>query len=218
MNRDAYNRIAQQWDRARTGFYGRERQYLDALLAGLPIPSEILDLGCGTGRPFAEYVLALGHRVTGVDQAAGLLAIARHRLPQATWIEARLEDLQLGEAQYAGIVCWDALFHIERSWHETLLARMARALLAGGRLMLTVGGSAHPAFTDAMFGETFFYDSHPPERALTLLTDLGLRVEIAEFMNLPTAGRDKGRFAIVASLPRGLAPSAAGRSAGHART
>ena len=69
LNRQSYNAIAASWDETRTTFYGQEREYLDALLAGLPIGSSVLDLGCGTGRPMAEYILACGHHVTGVDQA-----------------------------------------------------------------------------------------------------------------------------------------------------
>ncbi len=199
MNREAYNRIAADWDAARRDFYGREREYLDAFLAGLPVPSPILDLGCGTGRPFAEYVLARGHRLTGVDQAENLLAIARTRLSQATWIAAAIEEFRSAE-RFAGIICWDALFHIERTRHAALLARMTALLLPGGRLMLTVGGSEHPAFIDRIFGAEFFYDSHPPETALTLLRDLGFEAPISEFMNLPTKEREKGRFAIVARL------------------
>jgi len=48
-----------------------------------------------------------------------------------------------------------------------------------------------------MLGNRFFYDSHPPEVALELLLSLGPEAMIAEFMTLPTDGRDKGRFAIV---------------------
>lgn len=199
MNREAYDRIAPEWDRARFAFYGREREYIDALLEGLPRRSAILDLGCGTGRPIAEYLLARGHRVTGVDQAAQLLAIARARFPEATWIESRLEDYAI-PAGCAAIVCWDTLFHLERSVHARLLARMAMSLDSGGRIMLTVGGSEHPAFTDTMFGETFFYDSHLPSRVLVMLGELGFEPLIAEFMNPPTSGRDKGRYAIVAKL------------------
>jgi SAM-dependent methyltransferase len=199
MNREAYNRIASEWDRARLAFYGREREYLDALLEGLPQRSAILDLGCGTGRPIVEYLLACGHRVTGVDQAAQLLAIARARFPEATWIESRLEDYTIPDG-YAAIVCWDTLFHLERSVHAQLLARMAMSLDPGGRIMLTVGGSEHRAFTDTMFGETFFYDSHLPSRVLVMLDELGFEPLIAEFMNAPTSGRDKGRYAIVGEL------------------
>jgi 2-polyprenyl-3-methyl-5-hydroxy-6-metoxy-1,4-benzoquinol methylase len=197
INKAAYNRIATDWDRARASFCGREREYIDALLEDLPAGSAILDLGCGTGRPIAEHVLAQGHHVTGVDQAAELLALARHRFPQATWIEYGIEDFTISE-RYAAIICWDALFHLDRSMHGELLARMAESLTPRGRIMITVGGSDHPAFTDTMFGETFFYDSHPPERVLAILDKLAFVPLIAEFMNEPTSGRDKGRYAIVA--------------------
>lgn len=197
LNRDSYNRVAAEWDRARTSFVRRERDYLDAMLDGLPPASSILDLGCGTGRPMAEYILARGHRVTGVDQSANQLAFARERFPTATWIESTIEDFVPTE-NHAAVLCWDALFHIDRSAHERIVTRIAAHLSPGGRFMVTVGGSEHPAFTDTMFGEEFFYDSHPPERFLDLLRDVGLEPTIAEFMNVPTDGRDKGRFAVVA--------------------
>lgn len=196
MNRTSYNQIASAWDEARSTF-GRERKYFDAFLDGIPAPSSFLDLGCGTGRPVAEHLLGLGHRVTGVDQAERLLALARERFPEGRWIEARLEDFEPTET-YAGVVCWDALFHLPREVHEGILARVAGCLDPGGRLMLSVGGSEHPAFTDTMFGETFFYDSHPPERVLEILSVLAFELLVAEFLDLPTSGRDKGRFAIVA--------------------
>jgi ubiquinone/menaquinone biosynthesis C-methylase UbiE len=199
MNQESYNRIASEWDRARVAFYGREREYVDALLEGLPQRSSILDLGCGTGRPIAEYLLARGHHVTGVDQAAQLLAIARARFPHAVWIESRLEDFPISD-RYAAIVCWDTLFHLERSVHAGLLARMARSLTPGGRIMITVGGSDHPPFTDTMFGETLYYDSHPPEGVMSILDELGFEPLIAELMDLPTSGRNKGRYAVVARL------------------
>ncbi|MET1083229.1 MAG: class I SAM-dependent methyltransferase [Burkholderiales bacterium] len=199
MNRSSYNAVALSWDAARTSFYGRERSYLDIFLEGLPVPSRILDIGCGTGRPIAEYILARGHHLTGVDQASKLLDLARSRFPEGTWIESRIEDFEATE-QFAGVVCWDALFHIERSSHDALLSRVAKMVGIDGRLMLTVGGSDHPAFTDTMFGETFFYDSHPPEKVLSLLHQLGFEPLVSEFMNEPTSGRDKGRFAIVTQM------------------
>ena len=199
LNRQSYNTIAASWDETRTTFYGREREYLDALLAGLPTGSSVLDLGCGTGRPMAEYILACGHHVTGVDQAEALLALARQRFPQAEWIESRIEDY-IAPSCFDAILCWDALFHLERDRHEALFARFARMLKPNGRLMLTLGGSDHPAFTDTMSGTTFFYDSHSPETALALLANHGFEPIISEFMNFPTSGRDKGRYAVVARL------------------
>lgn len=215
MNKASYNTIAAQWDEARSAFHGRERHYLDLLLDGLPVPSHILDLGCGTGRPMAEHVLSRGHRVTGVDQAEALLAIARSRFPQAQWIESRLEDY-VPQERCAGAICWDALFHIPREHHAAILQRAAAALLPGGRLMITVGGSESPPFEDTMLGETFAYDSHPPDKALAIVKECGLEVVLGEFMNPPTPGRDKGRYAIVAARPRTAQPGAGATSAAAA--
>ncbi len=197
MNRDSYNKIAKQWDYARRKFYGREKDYLDVLLGELPENSLIIDIGCGTGSPMAEYVIARGHRVVGIDQSEELIKIAGERFPNGHWILSSIEEFE-----FAGIfnaaVFWDSLFHIKRSYHEPILRRVIGNLAVGGRLMLTVGGSDHPPFTDTMFGQVFFYDSNTPTETVHILQDLGCRVLIGEFMNLPTAGRDKGRYAIVA--------------------
>jgi cyclopropane fatty-acyl-phospholipid synthase-like methyltransferase len=197
MNRTAYNRISARWDEARSEFYGREQGYLERLLEGLPAHSTILDAGCGTGRPMAQYVLARGHGIIGVDQSEALLALARKRFPHARWIEAALESYAFDEPVH-GVICWDTLFHIARMHHAGILERMARAIVVGGCIMLTAGGSEHPPFTDTMLGESFFYDSHPPEILLRMLYDLGFESLVSEFMNLPTGGRDKGRYAVVA--------------------
>jgi len=53
-------------------------------LAGLP-PCRVLDLGCGTGT-LCCALAERGHRVTGVDPAAAMLAVAR-RKPHAERIE-----------------------------------------------------------------------------------------------------------------------------------
>jgi SAM-dependent methyltransferase len=197
VNREGYDRIANDWDAARQAFYGRERAYLDTLLGGLPVPSEILDLGCGTGRPLGEYVIARGHRLTGVDQSGRLLERARERFPGAAWLEVGIETF-VPAATVDGIICWDALFHIDRSIQSALFEKMAAWLSPGGRLMITVGGSEHAAFTDTMFGETFCYDSHPPDVVRAMLERAGFRIMVGEFMNLPDGKRDKGRYAFVA--------------------
>ena len=201
INRDSYDAIAAEWDAARSAFRGDERRYLETLLEGLPTPSSVLDVGCGTGRPMAEFLLRHsrrgGHRVTGIDQSAALLAVAARRFPEATWVQARIEEYPF-DGRHDAVICWDSLFHIERVHHDRILTAIHRCLAPGGRLMLTVGGSEHPAFTDTMFGRRFFYDSHPPRRVLDMLVEIGFDVLVGEFTDEPTGGRDKGRYAIVA--------------------
>lgn len=197
MNRESYNQIAPQWAAARADFFGRERVYLDAVLATAPAGSTILDLGCGTGRPMAEHIVAQGLRVLGVDQSESLLDIARGNLPSERWVLSTMQAFEPDQPCH-GALLWDSLFHVARGEHEPILRKVVSALPSGARLMLTVGGSAHPAFTDTMFGQTFSYDSNTPEESEQILAHLGCRIVIGEFMNLPDGGRDKGRYAIVA--------------------
>ena len=98
---------------------------------------------------------------------------------------------------FAAAIAWDSLFHVPREHHGVVMRRVRAALPRGGRFALTVGGSAGPAFTDTMLGETFFYDSHPPDAATTLLIAAGFAIAHAEFLAPPTTGRDKGRYVIV---------------------
>ncbi|MDE3216110.1 MAG: class I SAM-dependent methyltransferase [Gemmatimonadota bacterium] len=208
LNRDSYAHIAAEWDRARREFVHREAEYLDALLDGAPAGSLVLDAGCGTGRPMADALVKRGFRVVGVDQSPAMLARARARLPHERWVEGALETLELDE-EFAAVICWDALFHVERRHHEAVLARLAGMLAPGGRIMLTAGGSDDsPPFTDTMFGEQFFYDSWPPDETLAIMHRTGLEPVIFEYMNRPDGARDRGRIAIVARRPAPDAPPA----------
>jgi SAM-dependent methyltransferase len=197
MNRDSYNRIAQVWSSARNRFFGREREYIDAVLSAAPIGSTILDLGCGTGYPMAEYIASKGRHMLGVDQSEAMLEIARQNLPDEKWVLSTMEAYE-PQRGYQGALIWDSLFHILRAEHEPIVRKVVHGLPPGGRFMVTVGGSAHPAFTDFMYGEEFYYDSHTPEETEQLLDRLGCRLVIAEYMNRPNGASDKGRYAIVA--------------------
>ena len=196
MNKTSYNAIADTFRQVRVSLRDDERRYLDVLLEKLEPGATLLDLGCGTGTPVAAAILAQGHRVLGVDQAAAMLAHARREFPKQRWIEARLENDACAEP-YQGALLWDSLVHLERRWHATLLARVVAGLPQGGRLMLTAGGSANEAFVDTMFDQPFFYDSHPPEVLRGLLQDLGVRILVDEMLEPPDGGRNKGRCAFV---------------------
>ena len=197
MNRESYDAIAHQWDETRLLLSDAEKRILDLLLEHAPAGANVLDLGCGTGRPIAEYLVSRKFHVTGVDQSTAMLQLARSRLPDQRWILSSLESFE-PDGEFAAVIAWDSLFHIPRDEHAGILARVRSIMPLGSRIALTVGGSEHPGFTDTMFGHTFFYDSHSPDVAIALLTGLRFRMIHSEFLNLPTMGRDKGRFAIIA--------------------
>jgi trans-aconitate methyltransferase len=172
----------------------------------VPEGGEVLDLGCGAGRPIGAHLLRQGFQVTGVDQSSALLTIAQQRLPTGKWHRQNIEKFA-PKRMFHGIVAWDSLFHIPRTRHARISERLRRALTPGAPFLLTLGGSAHPAFTDVMFNQSFFYDSFPPEAAAQLLRDTGFAIETSEYLDRPETdadgqpvGRNKGRIVLLARV------------------
>jgi SAM-dependent methyltransferase len=102
----------------------------------------VLDLACGSG----EHAVRLAQRgleVVGVDIAASLVAHCRQRAGEAGAETARFEQGDMRELAYAGE--FDAVLLLSGSFgffddatNMDVLARVARALRPGGRLLVDV--------------------------------------------------------------------------------
>ncbi|HSI36963.1 MAG: trans-aconitate 2-methyltransferase [Phycisphaerae bacterium] len=198
--RAPYDAIVDHWDSARAQFLPKERGYLDMVLAGAPAGAAVLDLGCGTGRPIAAEVVARGYRVIGVDGSWAQLDRARRHVPSGLWVQADLVTVEL-TGPFAAAICWDALFHVGRAHHAGVLRKLHRCLAPGGRVMISSGGSDAevPAFTDTMYGHTFFYDAYTVDEMRRVVREAGFEVLLAELAIEPDGGRDKGKLVIVAA-------------------
>jgi cyclopropane fatty-acyl-phospholipid synthase-like methyltransferase len=197
VNEESYNTIAQRWDEQRVHLSPAEARILPLVTAGLARAATILDLGCGTGQPVATHFASAGFRIVGIDQSREMLALAQQRLPAHEWQLGTIQNFPSME-NVSAVIAWDSLFHIARDKHAAIFRRVRETLPIGGRFALTAGGSEHPAFTDTMFGETFFYDSHAPVDTVRLLEAAGFSIVHQEMLNEPDGGRDKGRVAIIA--------------------
>ena len=87
-----------------------QREWVARALGLIEPGGIVLDAPCGTGKYFA-MLAAAGHRVTGADQSAGMLARARAR-----GIAFSLEHTSLQELSYVGrfdaVLTIDAMEHI----------------------------------------------------------------------------------------------------------
>jgi SAM-dependent methyltransferase len=202
MMRAAYDAIAARFDASRTALRPAETKYLSLLLDSLPGCGTILDLGCGTGHPIATHIASLGYQVVGVDSSQAMLAIARARLPQHRWIHGLIEHVEFEET-FAAVVCWDSLFHLPRHLHQPVIRKIHRWLAPGGRLMVSTGGLVGDhGFTDTMFGHEFFYDSLSPGQLAAIMEEIGFEILMAEMCDPPDGGRNKGKWATVASAAK----------------
>lgn len=117
--------------------------YLPAALPALenllfrivPPGSRILDLCCGSGHVTQELI-ARGYEVTGIDNSAGLIGLARKRFPD---VDFRVQDaraLKVEETYDAALSTFDSLNHLPRlSDLKEVFRRVRRALARRGRFV-----------------------------------------------------------------------------------
>jgi 2-polyprenyl-3-methyl-5-hydroxy-6-metoxy-1,4-benzoquinol methylase len=107
-----------------------EARYVDGLL---PPAARVLDAGCGTGRVASELARR-GHRVTGVDNDASMLAQARQD-PAVTWVEADLATLELEERFDLVVMAGNVIVFVAPGTEQQVVDRLAAHLVPGGLLV-----------------------------------------------------------------------------------
>lgn len=120
----------------------RERTAWEDALSKLlpPGPSDVLDVGTGTGF-LADLLSGLGHRVVGVDLAAGMLEQARAKVAGRT----NLPEFRIGDAHDPGVPdhSFDVVVNRHIVWTLEDPARAFRAWYAAlrpGGLLLAIDG------------------------------------------------------------------------------
>ena len=95
--------------------------------------SQVLDVACGTG----DMVFGLveqGCTVTGVDISEEMMAIAKQKAPQATYILADVEKLPFDDNSFDAVTC---AFGVRNFVHlEQGLSEMLRVLKPGGTMVI----------------------------------------------------------------------------------
>jgi len=168
-----YARHAEGYDARRTRAL-HEARWLRRFAAVLPAGGRVLDLGCGTGRPIAGWLIGEGFALTGADFAEPMLEIARARWPEGDWRLHDMRQLDLGET-FDGIIGWDSFFHLTPDEQRACLPRLAAHLAPGGCLMITVGPRSGEV-TGTVEGETVYHASLSPAEYAMLLEASGLRM------------------------------------------
>ena len=121
ITRDTYDATASVWSSAhnQSDFWAGEMQRFHELLPG----GHILEVGAGGGRD-AKMLVELGYKYVGTDVSAGLLNVARTNLPQETFVEKSVYDLDLPQAPFDGFWASAVLLHIPRSRIDEALMRI----------------------------------------------------------------------------------------------
>ena len=151
-----------------------ERPWLDRALTIAPHPRgrrRVLDLGCGAGRPIAEYLLDRGAQVTGVDASRPMIELFARVVPRALALHADMRTLRLSQ-DFDLVIAWDSFFHLSPDDQRAMFPVFANHMGKGSVLLLTTGPRAGEAI--GRIGESELYHaSLDPEEYRALFEEHG---------------------------------------------
>ena len=168
-----YKKHARAWTELR-GQLLYEKAWLNYFLSLIPEHAQILDLGCGSGKPIAAYLIEQGHSVVGVDSSDVMIEMAKQNFPEQHWIQADMRQIEL-EQKFQGILAWDSFFHLTQDDQRKMFAQFSRFAEQGTVLMFTSGPAAGEAIGD-MFGDVLYHASLSQQEYRQLLKDHGYEV------------------------------------------
>lgn len=137
----------------------------------LPSSSTLLDLGCGSGAPVAQYMAGRGFQVTGVDPSPTLILLCRQRLPEHEWHVGDMRTTDLGRS-FSGVLAWDSFFHLPPDDQRHMFSVFDRHTAASGVLMFNSG----PRFGEGLgeyWGDPLYHASLDPDEYRALLSRSG---------------------------------------------
>lgn len=103
----------------------------------LPEGAAVLDLGCGHGVPISAALAAEGAAVYGVDASPSMIAAHAERFPDAQVDCRAIEESEFFGRTFDGVVAWGLMFLLTPASQARLIAKVAAALVPGGRFLFT---------------------------------------------------------------------------------
>jgi SAM-dependent methyltransferase len=148
--------------------------WLRELDSRLPDGADVLELGCGRGVPGTRE-LARRHRVTGVDISAVQIELARHHVPEASFVRADAIELDIAPGSFDAVVALYFFGHVPVDEQRELVGRIALWLREGGLFLATVGaGEAGEEVEPDWLGAPMFFASLGGDSYIPLLRECGL--------------------------------------------
>lgn len=170
---EIYKKHARAWTELRGNFL-YEKTWLDHFLSLIPQHSEILDLGCGSGKPIADYLIQHDHKIIGVDSSDVMIEMAQQNFPEQRWLQADMRTVEFDQ-KFNAILAWDSFFHLTPNDQRQMFSQFTRFAQQGTALMFSSGPSHGEAIGD-LFGDALYHASLAPEEYTALLNDHGFQV------------------------------------------
>ncbi len=171
--RDAYNKCAKDYSLTRDLF--KNKKYLEMLSEYLKPNSEILDIGCGAGKPIDEYLVSKEHKVTGIDISEKQIELAKINVPKVTYLVGDMSEMNFPNNSFNAVVSFYAIFHIPREDHLDLFKKILKMLKPGGLFLTTLGFDDWEG-SEEFHGVTMHWSQYGKDKNLELIKQAGFEI------------------------------------------
>ena len=134
-----------------------EQNYLEALISEIKSNANVLDIGCGTGKPILEYLLNKNLNIIGVDASKEMLTIARNNFPTTEFVLEDMRKLALNK-KFDAIIAWHSFFHLPAADQPKMFEIFESHIKPKGILLFTSGSERGEAW-GINGGENLFHAS-----------------------------------------------------------
>lgn len=141
-----YDEIINWFDDARTKNL-MESEYLNLIVDTIPPKGAILDLGCGTGEPIAQFFIEKGFKLTGVDGSKKMIELCKKRFPDEHWIISDMRNINL-QQRFDAILAWHSFFHLDHNSQRNMFKVFESHIKPGGILAFTSGEEEGEVWSD----------------------------------------------------------------------
>ena len=176
LNKKAWDNIAETYD---------DRQILPIsdrfkeFIRSLPTNGCILDLGCGTGIPYARFMVDNGFKVTGIDISEDMVRVASRNVPEAHFLQMSMTDISFKDEFDGAISSFSMLLLSPEMFIETA-KRIQMALRTGGLFYLSLNEPSNSnddpdedVYVNIM-GQDMYSRAYTVEEIEAIFTGLGL--------------------------------------------
>ena len=178
LNKKAWNNVAEKYGNAK---YSKLNPAIEFFCRELPKGGSIIDVGSGTGLPFAKLFLEKGFDYLGIDISSRMIKIARKNVPSAKFKKRSMTDLNY-DREFDGVFSHYTLLLLNPDMLKDVARRVVKSLKGNGLFYLSLN---EPKVKDAdldedviseIMGENMYSRAYTEEEILNIFTPLGLKM------------------------------------------
>jgi len=136
LNKRAWDNLADRYDE-RSGNTIEFSEVFRTFLEKLPEEGRVLDLGCGTGLPYASHLVEEGFDVLGVDLSEEMVRVATSNVPGAAFSQLSMSEIEHCN-EFDGVMSSFSMLLLSPDLFKETAYRIHSALVDGGYFYLSL--------------------------------------------------------------------------------